>query len=86
MAGSTAKVNKFSGEPESFAELIFGFTEEFVEDSSESSSWSCSSSIDLDDGGIIDEDGHDETASVVEEDKAFWESQEDLLMVKTIPF
>ncbi|KAL3509350.1 hypothetical protein ACH5RR_028751 [Cinchona calisaya] len=80
MAGAIAKMDKFSGEPEIFTDLIFGFTEEFVEDSSDSSSWSCSSNLDLDDGAIIDEDGDDENASILEESKAFWESQEDLLL------
>ncbi|XP_027172722.1 uncharacterized protein LOC113772329 [Coffea eugenioides] len=86
MAGATAKfhqnfaqnkMDKFYGDQESFTELIFGFIEEFSEDSSESS---CSSTFEFDDRAIIDEGvDEDENFSIVEESKAFWESQEDLL-------
>lgn len=76
------KDDGFSGEPGNLEEMIFGFAEEFVEECS------CSSSgaVDFDDGAIIDgDDGDDdENSSSIEEEansKAFWESQEDLLMV-----
>lgn len=75
------KDDVFSGEPGNLEEMIFGFAEEFVEECS------CSSSgaVDFDDGAIIDgDDDDDENSSSIEEEansKAFWESQEDLLMV-----
>lgn len=63
-----------------FQELIFGFLEDEFEDSSEISSYS--SSLGFDDGENVDEENDENISFNIEHsNKAFWESQEDLLKV-----
>ncbi|KAA8526372.1 hypothetical protein F0562_008425 [Nyssa sinensis] len=63
-----------SGEPESASFMIFGFLEE-VEDSPESS---CNSVYAFDGEDFVEEE-EDGNACNVEENRAFWESQDELL-------
>ncbi|KAK2998482.1 hypothetical protein RJ639_023951 [Escallonia herrerae] len=76
MRFSSDNRNKYSGEPESVAVMIFGFLEE-SEESSDSSSNSTDSygSEDL----FAEEEEEEGNSCNAEESKAFWESQEELL-------
>ncbi|CAI9089390.1 OLC1v1023956C1 [Oldenlandia corymbosa var. corymbosa] len=73
-------MDNFSGQPENSEELIFGFTEELMGEGSWSSS-SSTTSVEIDDGAITDEENENDenSTNAEEESKAFWESQEDLL-------
>lgn len=77
---NSGEVDKYSGESESAALLIFGFLEE-SEWSPESS---CNSGDSCNGGDIVEEleeEEVDESSCNVEENKAFWESQEQLIQV-----
>lgn len=76
---------KYSGEPEIEADMIFGFLDETEEWSSGSS---CNSGESYGGGttagNLLEEEGEEEedvSSCNVEENKAFWESQDKLLMV-----
>ncbi|KAK3005459.1 hypothetical protein RJ639_016330 [Escallonia herrerae] len=72
---SSGNRNKYSGEPESVAVMIFGFLEE-SEESSDSSSNSTNSYGSED---LFAEEEEEGNSCNAEESKAFWESQDELL-------
>lgn len=91
MAGKSSKVPlngrelgdfvKKSDEPEGICELIFGFLDEGLE--FYSSECSLDSSISYSSGEIMHAED-DENVNNSEENKAFWESQRELLHVRSL--